>query len=77
MDTVAVKRGCAMQNEQHQSENTEFDFAQVWRTAQYRRADDVGPWLERLLEKTRAWILTATVARRPSPRQKARSPAVV
>jgi hypothetical protein len=66
-----------MQNQQHQSDNSEFDLAVVWRTAQYRRAEDIGPWLGRLLEKTRAWVWAVTAARRDPSAQKARSSALV
>jgi hypothetical protein len=66
-----------MQNEQHQSESSEFDLAVVWRAAQYRRADDIGPWLAHLLEKTKAWILVATASRRDALGKKARSSAAV
>jgi hypothetical protein len=66
-----------MQNEQHQSDSSEFDLAVVWRTAQYRRSADIGPWLRPLLEKTRAWVLAVIAARRDAPGQKARSSALV
>jgi hypothetical protein len=66
-----------MQNEQHQSDDTEFDFAVVWRRAQYRRTDDIGPWLGRLLEKTRVWVLAVAASRRDASVQKARSSALV
>lgn len=66
-----------MQNEQHQSDSSEFDLAVVWRAAQYRRADDIGPWLSHLLEKTRAWILLAAASRRDALGKKARSSAAV
>ena len=59
-----------MRNEQHQSDSSEFDLAVVWRTAQYRRAEDIGPWLGRWLEKTRAWVLAVTAARQDAPAQK-------
>ena len=66
-----------MQNEQHQSESSEFDLAVVWRAAQYRRADDMGPWLGRLLEKTGAWLSTVIASRRDALGKKARSSAAV
>jgi hypothetical protein len=64
-----------MQNEQHQSDSSEFDLAVVWRAAQYRRADDIGPSLGRWLQRTGAWISTVIASRRTEP-GKARSSAV-
>jgi hypothetical protein len=66
-----------MQNEQHKSDDLEFDFAEVWRTAHYRRADDIGPWLGRWLQKASASVLAIAASRRDIPGQKPRSSALV
>jgi hypothetical protein len=36
-----------------QQSNNDFDTANVWRTAQERRGEDLGSWLSALIEKRR------------------------
>jgi hypothetical protein len=59
-----------MQHEQQDS----FDFAEIWRGAQYRRSDDVGPWFKHFVETARAWAVDA-LPDRGQPRRKASSAA--
>jgi hypothetical protein len=38
-------------SEQHQSDRDAFDFAEIWRGAQYSRAADFGTWLRLFFER--------------------------
>jgi hypothetical protein len=46
-----VEQGDRAMHEQHQPDHDDFDFTEIWRSAQYRRTDEMRAWLSRLFAR--------------------------